>query len=65
MSTLGKNGGRIAARPERAVENDLAGLGLKGLKNLCEKNRNVANRSAIGIGKTFAKVRRHSVSPSF
>jgi hypothetical protein len=25
----------------------------------------VANRSAIGIGKTFAKCRRHSVSPSF
>ena len=65
IGTLAEDGRGVTTRAEGTVENDFAGLGVKRLQDLREKNRNVANRSAIGIGKTFAKVRRHSVSPSF
>ena len=61
----GEDGRRIAARPEGAVENDRAGLGPERLDDLGEKNRNVTDRSAIGISKTSAKIRRHSDSPSY
>lgn len=62
---LDKDRGRIAACPEGAVEDDLTGLGLERLDDLGEKNRNVTDRSAIGIRRTSAKIRRHSDSPSY
>ena len=56
---------RIAAGPERAVEDDGAGPRRERFDDLGEKNRNVTDRSAIGISRTSAKIRRHSDSPSY
>ena len=44
-----QNGRGIATGTERAVEDDLAGGEIKARKNLWKKNRNVTDRSAIGI----------------
>ena len=53
----------IPACAKSAVEDDLAGGRLKACENLGEKNRNVADRSAIGFRRTSALIRHHSVSP--
>ncbi len=61
---LGENGRRIAAGTECSIKDDLAGFRLERCQHFGKKNRNVANRSAFGIRITFARCRRHSVSPS-
>jgi hypothetical protein len=59
-----EDGGGVAARPEGAVDNGLAGGRFQALSEPPEKNRNVADRSALGVSFTVAHVRHHSVSPS-
>ncbi len=60
-----ENRRRIAAGTEGAVEDDLARPRVERRQDLGEEDRNVANRSAIGFRRTSAKIRRHSVSPSY
>src|SRR3546814_10084990 len=55
---------RITARPERAIENDPAGLRIERFEHLRQKNRNVANRPAFGFGFPSTWIRHHSDPPS-
>jgi len=65
IGTSLKNGRCIAASTECAIKDDLAPRGRQRRQHFGKQNRNVTNRSATGIRRTSAKIRHHSVPPSY
>lgn len=60
-----QNGRRVSTSTERTIEDNLTRPGIERPQNFGKKNRNVANRSASGFRRTSARIRHHSVSPSY
>ena len=65
VGTLVKNGLGITAGAKGSVENDLAGRWFQRGNDFAKQDRDVTLRSAIGIRRSPARIRRHSVSPSY
>ena len=57
MAAAGKDGGRVAARSEGAVDIDATGAGREEVNNLLKHHRDVAGQSASGVGRVNAAAR--------
>ncbi|MOA26924.1 hypothetical protein D3C78_1477560 [compost metagenome] len=64
IGALIENGLAITAGAESTIENDLAGRRLQRGNDFAKQDRDVTLRSAIGIRRSSARIRRHPVSPS-
>lgn len=65
IGTMVENCLGITAGAESAVEDGLAGCGFERSDHFAKQDRDVTLRSLTGIRRSPARIRRHSVSPSY